>query len=896
MTACVKNHSKRVALAISASLVGALTLGAAAPAVAFADDGASTQALDPEPMANGDVEYKGGSLTTEYTYNGRPQGPVPVKVKPYNEDVERLEGILPKGGRKKDSYYYYYVKIENTNTNAPSTKVSYVNEYGDTVALTGVQVKDAEGNNVKPTEAGTYAVVIGQVVDAAGTVDNYIGVADTFTITGQELDLAQLCDELDATDSTFNYTGEDGSTMVSEILDRINVQMNGRLLEKGVDYTITLWDQGGKNQITPSTRKIGIGTKYIVKIDGVAGGAFDGQEVEREFTLNQLDLSTAEIAGTTQLWASGGANRPAKGMALSDAISTLNGIPYTDLGGGCTDQIELEFVSNPKDQQTSPSDVYGAYTFKLKAKDGATNVTGETTFTVWYAQYQALIDYSGEATEVEPDSFVVDLSDPDSKVFDVDDIDVYYNYATSGKKNIPANGYKIAVTDAEGNVVDDMTKPGTYTVRVDAEWVDPDNGNQFVAGSKTFKVVVQYSVDQDYDVFFSYKGQNVVTDTHDTYDGEDKTANMSLKVKVDTGELAEGTDYEVVYEKVNGDGSVEEVDQIVDAGYYNVVVRGITFAGDYIFDFEVKPQKITPSNVDSPFTVRGKTVLAWTGDVLAPDFVDAKGNVIPKDLYDVEYVRDIDEDEVGETVELKDKGKYKAYLTTKDGVTNYEVEGMVKVRVTDAKVFSDVPSAGEWYSEPVYLASRMGYMTGYNGTTLFGPEDTIKRGDVAVALYKMAGGHLQWDEVVNEGGSTDDVNYKTPFSDVDENSYWAQAIQWAERMGVVTGYDGTDLFMPDATISRQELATMLYRYAKVADLEAADVETDASELDAYADAGQVAAFAKDAVLWAVNADVMGQDVTALRPADAISRAEVAAMTVRVQPDGRLDFDDMMDRF
>ncbi|MBM6954000.1 S-layer homology domain-containing protein, partial [Enorma phocaeensis] len=44
----------------------------------------------------------------------------------------------------------------------------------------------------------------------------------------------------------------------------------------------------------------------------------------------------------------------------------------------------------------------------------------------------------------------------------------------------------------------------------------------------------------------------------------------------------------------------------------------------------------------------------------------------------------------------------------------------------------------------------------------------------------------------------------------------------------------------------------------------------------------------EAVAWAVEAGVMGQDVDALRPADAISRAEVAAMTVRVQPDGKLD--------
>ena len=102
--------------------------------------------------------------------------------------------------------------------------------------------------------------------------------------------------------------------------------------------------------------------------------------------------------------------------------------------------------------------------------------------------------------------------------------------------------------------------------------------------------------------------------------------------------------------------------------------------------------------------------------------------------------------------------------------------------------------------------------------------------------------------------------------------------------GLVTGYDGTDEFRPEAPVSRQELAVMLARYAKMTGV---DTDADLSELDAYTDGSAVADFADEAVAWAVEAGVMGQDVDALRPADAISRAEVAAMTVRVQPDGRL---------
>ncbi|MBM6953999.1 S-layer homology domain-containing protein [Enorma phocaeensis] len=233
---------------------------------------------------------------------------------------------------------------------------------------------------------------------------------------------------------------------------------------------------------------------------------------------------------------------------------------------------------------------------------------------------------------------------------------------------------------------------------------------------------------------------------------------------------------------------------------------------------------------------------------------------------------------------------YTAYLKTAEGVVNYDVDATAEIEVTDAGVFSDVPSAGVWYSEWVNAAAGKGYMTGYNHTTLFGPEDTITRGDVAVTLYKMAGGTPDADKE-----DTSEVEgYDTPFSDVDPGVYYAQAIQWAAKAGIVTGYDSTDLFKPTAPVSRQELATMLYRYAKVADIDAAGVEVSDDALDAYSDGASVAGFAEDAVAWAVEAEVMGQDVTEIRPADAITRAEVAAMTVRVQPEGRLDFDDMMD--
>ena len=77
---------------------------------------------------------------------------------------------------------------------------------------------------------------------------------------------------------------------------------------------------------------------------------------------------------------------------------------------------------------------------------------------------------------------------------------------------------------------------------------------------------------------------------------------------------------------------------------------------------------------------------------------------------------------------------------------------------------------------------------------------------------------------------------------------------------------------------------MLARYAAAC---GEDVSGASSDLSGYVDASQVAAFAQDAVDYLVSEGVFGQDTDALRPADAISRAEVAAMVVRL--DGSFDF-------
>ena len=183
-----------------------------------------------------------------------------------------------------------------------------------------------------------------------------------------------------------------------------------------------------------------------------------------------------------------------------------------------------------------------------------------------------------------------------------------------------------------------------------------------------------------------------------------------------------------------------------------------------------------------------------------------------------------------------------------------------------------------WYFNEVGKAFENEYVNGIgNSTKQFAPNVAITRGDVAIILGRMAG--VSTD--LNEGQTSFWNGYDTPFSDVEAGAYYAKAIAWAAKTGIVTGYGDTGEFKPEQAITREEFATMLARYAEK--VKGADISAPTDVLDGYADATGVSDWAKGYVAWAVEAKAMGQNTDFLSAGLNISRAEVAAMAVRYQP-------------
>ena len=170
--------------------------------------------------------------------------------------------------------------------------------------------------------------------------------------------------------------------------------------------------------------------------------------------------------------------------------------------------------------------------------------------------------------------------------------------------------------------------------------------------------------------------------------------------------------------------------------------------------------------------------------------------------------------------------------------------------------YTDV-AADAWYADAVAYVSAQGLMTG-TGSGAFSPDTTMSRAMLVTVLYRLSG-----SPAVSQAGS---------FTDVAEDAWYADAVAWASEQGVVNGTSATT-FSPDDSVTREQMAALLYRYAGA-------TET-AGDLSAYIDAGSISAYAVDAMGWCVQNGILnGTGGGKLSPAASATRAEVAAVLQR----------------
>lgn len=192
--------------------------------------------------------------------------------------------------------------------------------------------------------------------------------------------------------------------------------------------------------------------------------------------------------------------------------------------------------------------------------------------------------------------------------------------------------------------------------------------------------------------------------------------------------------------------------------------------------------------------------------------------------------------------------------------------------------FSDV-FLNDWYYDYVAFVYDKGIMTGVSisdsqagsveiDEVRFLPQENIVRAQFATIIYRIAG-----------STSTD---YIPLFPDVEENDWYAESVTWAADFGVITGYTDTGCFGPNDPITREQLATMLYRYAKIKGLDTGII--DYAKFSRFADKESVSGFAKEALAWAVSTGIIEGDNGLLNPQGNANRAECATMIERFVTD------------
>ncbi len=173
--------------------------------------------------------------------------------------------------------------------------------------------------------------------------------------------------------------------------------------------------------------------------------------------------------------------------------------------------------------------------------------------------------------------------------------------------------------------------------------------------------------------------------------------------------------------------------------------------------------------------------------------------------------------------------------------------------------FTDV-STSDWFYDDVAFVYENGLFSGTDSRS-FSPNASMTRAMLVTVLYRL------------EGEPT--VTGRSSFTDVRSGAYYEKSVIWAAANGIVTGTDSTS-FSPDAKVTREQLAAILYRYAQYRKL-----DTDASaKLNSFTDADSVSAYASEAFGWAVSEGLINGASGKLMPKGDATRAQVAAILHR----------------
>ena len=379
--------------------------------------------------------------------------------------------------------------------------------------------------------------------------------------------------------------------------------------------------------------------------------------------------------------------------------------------------------------------------------------------------------------------------------------------------------YEAQVSEAGGKMTATFTNPhgfSAFTVTTKSAAVAEVNGNRYTS--------FQDAVDA--------AGDNAIVEV---LKNENLTATMSGESR--TIHVKNGTDKSSITVTINGTTKTIAQNQSETFTYTHSSSSGTT-------RYSVEVRGTTGGTVTASPTraAKGATV---TLTVRADEGYQLDGLTVT--------------DSKGGTVKLTDKGSGTYTFTMP--ASKVTVQATFTQNQSGTLPFTDVKT-GDWFYEAVQYVYDKGMMTGVSADR-FAPASTTTRGMIVTILYRLE------NEPAVSGGSA--------FTDVESGAWYADAVAWAAANDIVNGTSATT-FAPNSPITREQMATMLYRFAQYKGMDAVTLQEN---LTGYPDGGQVSDYAIPAMNWAVGQGLIaGMENGTLVPQGSATRAQVATILMR----------------
>ena len=773
---------------------------------------------------------------------------------------------------------------EGALTIHPDGTVEVVEREGNNTALTAV-VTDGDGNTTTvtiPKEGGEGAVTEDGFTAPAGSSYEHNGQAVTIengsgTVTSDG-DLVLSAGSSASVGNTAVTAPATGSSTITPNADGSITASGNTEVQVGEDTTVTLPADGGT--VTPgadgtvtvpggSTVQTGDGPAITVSQDT------SGSRVSSDGSVTLPEGGTVHVGDTTiTAPAGGGTVKPGEDDTVTvpggSIVQTSNGPEITvgqDITGavGSDGSVTLPAGGTAQVGNTTITVPAGGGTV-TPGEDGTVTVPGGSTVTNDGVETTV----PDEGGTVKPDTgltFTITFdSQGGSSV-------TSQTVVSGGKVTVPTaptrSGYTFAgwYQDAQGTVAWNFETPVTANLTLYAQWSENSSGgggssggssssnsgsvtgsgnnvNVDVSGSSVTTAQMETAVER------ADQGETITIDasrrssvTLPSGGLEDAASNENdLTVKLENGDVTlspealsavteqAGTTVTLTVVPVDTDElNSRQQEAVGDAPVFNLTLRS---GSQYITDFDGGLVTVSlPYELPDGQDPDG--VVVW--------YLDDQGNITPcETMYDVRT----------ETV-----------IFTTNHFSLYVI-GYEKSAASDP--FTDV-SASDWFHDAVAYAYENGLMNGM-GENEFRPNATTNRAMVVTILYRLAGS----PDLSNE-------NLGYPFADVDASSWYSDAVYWARLNGITDGISNTN-FDPDGSITREQMAALLYRYA---DFAGYDVSTGGMSLSEYADVSEISSYAVTAMQWAnENGLLTGRTATTLAPKGTATRAEIATILMR----------------